>query len=1097
MLPPRCYLKGAPYVRPNRASTGSRASALLNSFSSSEQVFPADPSSIIPSGRARRAWEEELSVRGKSANCCIFGARSPEQLFLRNQFRNAKRICLLSGLVFLAAFLTLINVGCNGFVTATSNSAPPAVQISTSSLPSGQQSVAYQATLSATGGTAPYSWSMTAGSLPTGLTLTANSGAISGTPTSSGNATFTAQVTDANSKTATKSLSISVASASQGLAISTSSLQGGTVGAAYSVTLQASGGTAPYTWSVTVGALPAGLNLAAASGVISGTPTAAGNPSFTVQVKDSASNTAQKALSISIAAAGPQPLRIATTSLPQASANQAFTTTLQATGGTPSYTWSITAGQLPAGLSLMAASGQITGTATTVGQSSFTVQVKDSAATPATATQALSITVVSGAALDQYGGRTDLPCTQATGHFHTEEINSRWWLCTPAGNAFFFEGVGDWSTGGAAKYGSSENASLQTQLEGLSWNFNGVGQKTYGFANAPCPGCVENPCTNCKALPTIQTFEILVRALDNDSNLAPAGTATKNLTNAVDGHGAPWFYKALLDAFDSSMVTYFNAYASSPNSPNAFPMYQNNPNVIGAMIGDNDFFLGVGPGPDFDTAFAPQGTSNGKNESDLGRVVMAAPAIITFDPIPGEGKVGIGDTPQLYADTKVYSKAAMASPPATCSYATPCSLRDYLFKKYSGGIAALNTAWGSNYTTFDSSGTASKQTICASTGWTGSISSCSDTLSTLNVSPHSVQVTVDGVLQAGDCPWFSGSNLNFCGSHPQNTGALEGAGASTIASTSTINYTTGAVTINFKSAPPAGAHTIVVSYVQNGWMYGTGLMDEDGRNSWTGTNSVCLLPVNGGGAGTDSWACRAGNPNGWPQPNANANFAADIEDWIGQYSAQFFSSTGAAIRANSSILYMGTDSMGIWMQPANKNVYKGAAGNIDIMFQELGWSPDEDPTSGINSQATYDLAWNYITQYYGDHPVINFWEANANPDSAMSGKTPSGVLLFNTQANRGQGYYNVVNRMLTAPSFNSTFQWVGISWWGWQDFPNEGTNWGLKTLHDNAYDGHEAVSSSVPCSPPLQAFTCGGETANYGDAITSISAANQLWLTIP
>jgi hypothetical protein len=92
--------------------------------------------------------------------------------------------------------------------------APPAV--STTSLPNGTQNVAYSATLAATGGTVPYTWSITSGSLPTGLTLTPSTGAISGTPSGTGTSSFTVQVADANSLTATKSLSLTINTSSGG-----------------------------------------------------------------------------------------------------------------------------------------------------------------------------------------------------------------------------------------------------------------------------------------------------------------------------------------------------------------------------------------------------------------------------------------------------------------------------------------------------------------------------------------------------------------------------------------------------------------------------------------------------------------------------------------------------------------------------------------------------------------------------------------------------------------------------------------------------------------------------------------------------------------
>src|SRR5260221_2499 len=97
------------------------------------------------------------------------------------------------------------------------------------------------------------------------------------------------------------------------LTVSTSALSGGTVGAGFSSSLQASGRTSPYTWTLASGTLPSGLTLSTA-GAISGTPTAAATSSFTVQVKDAANATATKALSIVVGAAAKTPMA-STTSL--------------------------------------------------------------------------------------------------------------------------------------------------------------------------------------------------------------------------------------------------------------------------------------------------------------------------------------------------------------------------------------------------------------------------------------------------------------------------------------------------------------------------------------------------------------------------------------------------------------------------------------------------------------------------------------------------------------------------------------------------------------------------------------------------------------
>ena len=173
--------------------------------------------------------------------------------------------------------------------------------ITTSSLPNGEVSIAYSQTLAATGGTAPYTWSVTSGALPAGLALNSTTGVISGTPTTAGGPTsVTFKATDAVGGTASKSLAITIIA---GPSITTSSLPNGEVSIAYSQTLAATGGTAPYTWSVTAGALPAGLALNSSTGVISGTPTAAGGPtSVAFKATDAAGGTASKSLAITIVA---------------------------------------------------------------------------------------------------------------------------------------------------------------------------------------------------------------------------------------------------------------------------------------------------------------------------------------------------------------------------------------------------------------------------------------------------------------------------------------------------------------------------------------------------------------------------------------------------------------------------------------------------------------------------------------------------------------------------------------------------------------------------------------------------------------------------
>jgi hypothetical protein len=179
------------------------------------------------------------------------------------------------------------------------------------------------------------------------------------------------------------------------LTLTTSSLNQGTVNAGYLATLAASGGVNPYSWSIVAGSLPNGLGLNPSTGVISGTPSVAGNFAFTAQVIDSQnpSDTDSKALSITVNPPPVAPLNITTTSLPNGQRSVSYSQTVQATGGVTPYIWSLASGALPAGLALNGSTGVISGTPTKKGNWSFVVRVRDSQGVPAEDTQSLSIRV--------------------------------------------------------------------------------------------------------------------------------------------------------------------------------------------------------------------------------------------------------------------------------------------------------------------------------------------------------------------------------------------------------------------------------------------------------------------------------------------------------------------------------------------------------------------------------------------------------------------------------------------------------------------------------------------------------------------------------
>jgi hypothetical protein len=241
----------------------------------------------------------------------------------------------------------------------------------------------YSQSVTASGGTAPYTY--TATGLPGGLSLNAATGLISGIPTVAGAVSFTIKATDSSaSGPFSNRETYNVTIGAPTLILTPTTLPNPTVGTNYSQTVSANGGSTPYHYSVSAGALPAGLVLNTASGNISGIATAAGSSSFTIKAVDSTTGTGSPfsvTQSYTLNTATPT-LSLAPTTLPNPSVGHSYSQTLVAGGGASPYTYSVSAGALPAGLSLNAGTGVISGTPTTAASYNFTVHVSDSSTGP-------------------------------------------------------------------------------------------------------------------------------------------------------------------------------------------------------------------------------------------------------------------------------------------------------------------------------------------------------------------------------------------------------------------------------------------------------------------------------------------------------------------------------------------------------------------------------------------------------------------------------------------------------------------------------------------------------------------------------------------
>ena len=269
-----------------------------------------------------------------------------------------------------------------GAALINSLAGPPTPIVSTlSPLPGGLAGIPYSVPLTASGGAAPYGWSISAGSLPSGLALGATTGLISGTPQASGSFAFTVQVTDTNGVESQTPFTLAIYPSGTPLIVTASPLATGTLGVPYNQSFAASGGAAPYAWSIVSGSAPAGLTLGA-TGILAGTPAATGTFAFGVQVTGSDGLASVSAFRLTI-----PPLSVITSPASATGTNGApFYYQISATNGPTGFG----ATGLPAGVALNPSTGLISGTPTAPGTFNATISAINIGGT---ASLALAITI--------------------------------------------------------------------------------------------------------------------------------------------------------------------------------------------------------------------------------------------------------------------------------------------------------------------------------------------------------------------------------------------------------------------------------------------------------------------------------------------------------------------------------------------------------------------------------------------------------------------------------------------------------------------------------------------------------------------------------
>ena len=248
--------------------------------------------------------------------------------------------------------------------------------ISGGPLPGGFAFESYSSGVTASGGIPPYTYSGTG--FPAGINVNPFTGAITGTTRTTGSFPLAISVTDSRGASTAISLTLTI-TAPPPVSVSGGVLPATPVQIPVSLTLSASGGAPPYTWTLAAGSLPPGLALHT-SGTVTGTPLVTGPYFFTARATDTSGGTAVGTFSITIQ----PPALVPTTSspLPSGMVNVNYPEfSFSLNGGVLPYLYNVTGGTFPPGLTLNPY-GLITGIPTTAGNYTFTVNQADASTDP-------------------------------------------------------------------------------------------------------------------------------------------------------------------------------------------------------------------------------------------------------------------------------------------------------------------------------------------------------------------------------------------------------------------------------------------------------------------------------------------------------------------------------------------------------------------------------------------------------------------------------------------------------------------------------------------------------------------------------------------
>jgi hypothetical protein len=331
---------------------------------------------------------------------------------------------------------------------------PATVILSPIQIAGGKIRTPYSTTLTASGGTAPYTYSLSTGVLPNGMSVSSD-GTLGGTPLQAG--LFNFSITAHDSIGAAGSRSYQLLINGDTITLGPASLPAMLAGQPYSVVITASGGTPPYIFTKPLAnSWDAGLQMAS-DGTISGTPTTSGLLDFTVVATDANGSSGSREFLINPQLAVPV---IYPAMLPSTTTGITYSATFTATGGTPPYTFSLANGSLPPGLTL-SPSGMLSGQPASSGAYSFTVGVRDSVGASGTQDYLLNVDSApvqgGGCTYDITPGGQAFPATGGTGAIDISTGSGCSWTIANAPNWVTFTSAASGIGSGTATFQVGSN----------------------------------------------------------------------------------------------------------------------------------------------------------------------------------------------------------------------------------------------------------------------------------------------------------------------------------------------------------------------------------------------------------------------------------------------------------------------------------------------------------------------------------------------------------------------------------------------------------------------------------------------------------------